>query len=177
MMCRQGDLAVATQEIHTQPWVENYLLEPPEDSSVWAILAVRPVVVPGTLNVETVRRYRDPPEGAFASGVSFWFEPPATVWLRRAPCGPLTGVYEVDFSTVPNPDACAIDPALAVDNYETLINGARWLIHEVSGKPWSSPELAGLYRMKFLSGVQAAKGFELTGRQRGLLKMAVRRIV
>jgi hypothetical protein len=163
-MCRSGDLVRHTNVIHTQPGIENYLLEADDDSDVWAILNVRPRS--GGVCVERILRLREEPHLP-VRGTAVWLEAPRTIHIRQLTGFYNKGCYDVEFSTIPAKDACAIDDRLAVENYETLLNGARWFIHGVSGKPWFSLDVAALYEAKFKAGIQAAKLFDLSGRQRG----------
>jgi hypothetical protein len=175
LMCQQGDLAPQERLIQTVPGIEAYPLEPDEETEIWAILGVRSVANQWPENVLTPGF--EPDDFWLGAMTHFWFEPPATVHFRRDPGWQSHGRYKVIFSATPTRDACEIDAVIGDNYYDTLINGARWLIHEVSGKPWSEPNLANMYRQKFYSALQANKAHELTGRQRGFLKLAHRRIL
>ena len=81
------------------------------------------------------------------------------------------GRFEVRFSVVPGPEACEIDAVLAEDFYEVLLDGARALAYDLSGKPWSDPSRGQEYRRRFLAGLAAAKIEQLARWQRGRIKV------
>jgi hypothetical protein len=171
IMCRQGDLAPREQDVRTVPLVEDYRLEPDPGDEIHAILGAVPVIMPGAVAFERVRRFRDEPSLPGDGATACWFSPPDTIHLRRFPGLDSLGLYRVRFSTAPGPRACDVDAALGREHRETLLEGARWLLHSTAGKPWSSPDLAELRRARFMSGIQAAKAHDLVGRWRGTLRI------
>jgi hypothetical protein len=178
-MCRRGDLSRQKQIVRVWPNVETYLLEPVDGTELVHILGVR---VQGELNdlcgVWRVARLTGEPERLSPGyGVATWFEAPNIIHFRRAAGFNGDGDYEVEFSTCPTRDACEIDQRLYDEHYETLIDGARWLIYDVAGKPWFNPTLAKEYNSRFVTGIMRAKTQSLMGQQRGKMRLAYDRVL
>jgi hypothetical protein len=61
--------------------------------------------------------------------------------------------------------------------YETLLLGARFLLLDSSGKPWSDKELAIRTGAEFRNMLRKAKVESMTGFQRGILRMNAPRVM
>jgi hypothetical protein len=153
------------------------LLPPGGDEEVHAVLGFRALPTPEAPCPERTRRYCREPASLGDGATALWLSGPGEVSIRRPAGLAWPGLYEVAFSARPTRDAQTIDARLASDHLEVLLDGARWLIHGVSGKPWSQPALAEAHRARFLQGLGQAKALWLSGRQRGLQRLAGRRIV
>lgn len=170
LMCRNGDLARQRATIRTQPNVENYLLEPTDDSEIVAIMDVK--AIDGCMFTMRVARVTARPV-RFGVGATVWFESPNELFIHSD----FEGTYLVDFSVAPTRDACEIPAVIYNEHYETLLAGARYFAHDVAGKPWSDKKLALTHYEFFLRGIKNAKIDSLMGAQRGSLQMKRLRVV
>jgi hypothetical protein len=171
-MCREADLVRHEVKIITQPNVANYLLELPDDSEVAAILGVfedRPGVRRKPVGRLTHKPYQ------VCRGVSSWFEAPKTIWIRSNASVP--EAYTVLCSAAPTRTACRLDRRFGEEWYEALLNGAKALVFEITNRPWFSLQLASEYRRRFMLGYQELKVDQLTGGQRGAMRMQYRRVM
>jgi hypothetical protein len=175
VMCQSGDLVRHKAIITTVPGVDNYLLEPDDDSEIVSILGMRVVedhrVCGGITRVPSRPQHLPITSGC---GVVSWFEAPNTLYISNSNGG---DQYEAQFSTTPDSEACAIDRVLADKFYETLIMGARSFIFATMNKPWTNPELALACSQSFTKGVMEAKLVMCTGGQRGAHRAIYERVM
>ncbi len=59
--------------------------------------------------------------------------------------------------------ATEIDDVIGERWYDEIASGAKWLAMFMPNQPWSNPELAGYYKMKFDEGIKAAKAYIESG--------------
>jgi hypothetical protein len=87
------------------------------------------------------------------------------------------GEYQVEFSTSPTREACAVDRRLYDEHYETWLHGVRAIIHDQPGRPWFNPALAKDYESRFKTGWQMAKIRDMTGGQRGAIRQQYKKVL
>jgi hypothetical protein len=170
--CRNSDLDMRVLEFETEPGVDSYLLEPPDEAELVAILDV--VCLEGADASRIVRRYSGRPERA--GGLGVWYTSGDRV-LHFSEAPRAWSLYKAEFSVCPAPDACEISARFKGAYYDLLLLGARARIYGLPGRPWFSPDLASVNAARFQKACQHAKVENLLGGQRGRFRVRHRRIL
>lgn len=173
--CRMADLDVWAQKIHTQHGVKNYLLEPAEGTDIVALLGVR--CLSGADLHRQIRRVTEKPQRGFP-GVAVWHEPRVReLWFEGLATSGEPSVFEAEVSLCPLPDACEVSAEFAGRLYEPLMDGVKSYVYDMAGRPLFSPQLAQSCRAKFLDACRQAKIEDMSGRQRGMLRLTYPRMI
>lgn len=165
-MCERANVMRRTAVIHTQGNVHNYLLEPPDDT---VVIAVMSIALAGHKFI--------PPKFA-RTNVAVW-DCDCCACLGRPNMIHVEGheilfshphscdEWVVNMSVKPTLDACEVDEAFATDYAPIVIDGVRAALYAVNDKPWSSANKAQYYEASFASECATASVERMLGHQRG----------
>lgn len=163
-MTNVGNVLNRTAIIHTQPCVDNYLLEPPDCVDIVAIMSV--CQIDGN-RCGKIERVTNTP-CRLPCGATTWFEYPNTIFIKTNGC---FNIYRVQMSVAPTFDACEVDRILLTKYYDTVLAGAKYYIYSMVNKPWSSVNRAQEVKLDFERGIRSAAIDNLTGGQRGFIRL------
>lgn len=168
-MCDRANIMRRTAHIHTQSNVRNYLLEPPDDTIVVAVMSLAlgsHIFVPH----KTVRTNVPVWEcdcSCLGRGVNFVHCNGAEIVFSR----PHTGDdWIVNMSVKPRYDGCDFDASILNSYASVLIDGVRAELYAQSDKPWSSLQRATLAEAAYKRGCATIAVDRMLNGQRGTLR-------
>jgi len=159
-IARDGNVLRRTATIHTERCIENYLLEPPD---CMTIVNIMKVCNNGCNCCTNVRRLTSEP-CCMTCGTLTWFQEPNTILFRNHPSH---ACFKVTMSVAPTWDTCEVDTLLLHNHYELVLTGARYMLMNMSNKPWSSVNRAQELKKDFVIGIRSAAIDTMMGNQRG----------
>lgn len=169
-IARQSNCLRRTATIHTQPCVDNYLLEPQDCMDIVAVMSV---CKHGGCGCSDVTRITSEP-CHLPCGTMSWFEAPNTIYFSNTRHH---NVFRVSMSVAPTYETCEVDRILLTNFYDTVLNGTKFYLYSMTDKPWSSVNRAQEYEVRFLQGIRSAALEALTGGQRGMFRTKRPRIL
>jgi hypothetical protein len=116
------------------------------------------------------------PKGRGPGGIAFWHDrEQSEVHIEHGSLRP--GLFRVDYSACPPPDAEELPALFASEAHGPLLDGVRARVHATPGWPWYSPEASEAHRRRSAAGAREVKIARMRGHQRGLMRMAQRRVL
>lgn len=162
-MARKGNIVRREAIIHTQDFVENYVLEPPDCADIVAIMSV--CAIKHSLCSEVTRLTAAPCR--LPCGTYSWFTEPNEIHFSPGKYG---NAYRVNFSVAPQIADCELD-SVYLRHTETLLLGAKAYVYELNDKPWTNRGLAQKLKEQFKLGISKAAVEKMLGGQRGVMRV------
>lgn len=161
-LCEQANVMRRTAEVRTYPNVHNYLLEPPDDVDVIAVMSI--CETHSKFITPRITRVNAPVcECRCSSGSTVHINRNELVFSNPMACT----AYLVNMSVKPKPNACEVDASLLSDYLPTIIKGAQSILFSMVDKPWSSAQRGLQAEKDFMIDCAGAAVDTLMGRQRG----------
>lgn len=168
-MCDRANIMRRTAHIYTQAGVHNYLLEPPDDTVVVAIMSVAlgsHVFVPAKFSRTNVPVWETDcsclgchKNFIHCNGGEINFSHPHSGddWI-------------INMSVKPRYDACDLDADILTSHASVLIDGVRAELYAQSDKPWSSLQRATLAQTAYKRGCATIAVDKMLNGQRGTIR-------
>ncbi len=168
-MCERANILRRVAHIYTQSNIHNYLLEPPDDVHVIAVMSValgHHVFVPAKFARTNVPVW-ECDCSCLGHGMNFIHCNGAEINFTHPHSG---DDWVVNMSVKPKPDACEFDTSLLYDYAPTVIDGVRAELYGQSDKPWSSVQRAALAEQAYKSGCATIAVDRMLNGQRGTFR-------
>lgn len=165
-MARRGRLVRRRAVIRGRCGVSRHLLEPPDGMEIDAVLGIRFSTCCGH---EIVGRTFTPPEhSSCCSRETAWYDDTERVLHVD---GTREGVYHVELSVLPPPDACTLPSVFYDRHFQALLLGTRGSILMITGRPWTNLQLGRALYSECLNEIVRADLETATHGMRGAVMM------
>lgn len=165
-MCERTNMLRRTATIRTRSNIHNYLLEPPDDVQVIAIISValgKHIFVPAKYARTNVAVW-ECDCSCLGHHMNFIHCNGPEINFSHPHSG---DEWVVNMSVKPRADACEFDSALVSNYASTVIDGVRAELYGQSDKPWSSVQRAALAEQAYKSGCATIAVDKMLNGQRG----------
>lgn len=167
-LCSDSNILRRTVHVHTLQGVHNYRLDTVDDVRLLALMGVT---------------YRGgnfctgKPVRSIVEGKPCWCGP-SKVWISGGEiCFSQPhdhDCYDAEISVKPGRNACELDAVLYDTCLEVILNGARAVLYDQPGRPWSNVQRAQACQLTFEQQIRNAAVTALLRHQRGVIHMSRR---